>query len=275
MACKQDSGNFDFFNDIENYIEKEKEIQSDEELSQPSENCKSISQYLYKLKNPERVNGICENFTKLYKSLANFNGERITKNINDSDWGFLNYWLNYKFKEIKINENICIKNFYDSIETYFNDIFQDGFAMGKMYDIKNDDFNNIKALYFLYNKYITLHNILSKPLKEEEKVELDTRNDCYVDYIKARASCIRNENKYCEKLKDFKSKYEALFSLQEGKNQEFNNNFKKLPDDSDVLELLNTILFEENFHSIITIPIILSIFGMILLLFIFYKVKRN
>ncbi|KMZ77214.1 hypothetical protein PVIIG_05593 [Plasmodium vivax India VII] len=195
--------------------------------------CNSFSHSERKIKNPNISKGICEDFTKLYKSLANFEGVSSTNTLNKNDWGVLNYWLNYKFKEIKINESICINDFYDTIEPYFNHIFQDGLAMDKIYNIKNDDFNNMKALYFLYKKYSKLHNILCNTSEQKEEVTLDSTNDCFVDYIKARSSCIGKNNPYCKKLEKFKSKYQELFSIQGIKKEDFNNNFKKLPEDSD------------------------------------------
>ncbi|SCA60557.1 hypothetical protein PVC01_000082500 [Plasmodium vivax] len=271
MACPEDPGNYDFFNNIENYIKKEKEIQTADQLPQPLVDCKSFSQSTHKSYNSEIVKGICEDFTKLYKSVANFKGDSTMISSNNNDWGFLNYWLNYKLKENKINENICIKTFYDSMEPHFSNNYNSPLSIKKIYDIQYDDYNNMKALYFLYEKYIKLHNILSPTTQQEYTGALDSSNDCFVDYIKAKAPCIDKHSSYCEKLNNFKSTYEKLFSIQGSKKQEFNNNFKQLPEDSKVSELLSTILFDENFHSIVTIPLILSIFGLILLIFLFYK----
>ncbi|KMZ95000.1 hypothetical protein PVMG_05761 [Plasmodium vivax Mauritania I] len=241
---------YEFFEDIDNYINYEEKIQGTA-TQDITECCTSLMRGGVTLRNSEIGKNICENFLKLYKKLPNGN------EYKEKNWGFLNYWLNFELG--KVNKNICVKNFYDDMESQCHGNFQGLVTDDRMYNVKKDDLIKMNLLYGLYENYKKLDNILSTNQQGKSDLLSEYSNKFCSYYVEANYLCNYEDNKFCEQLQSFKTKYEGLYSKLNGKSPEYSNNFIKLS------ECKNT--------NVISTALIGTTVGLVPLLVGIYKVK--
>ncbi|KMZ77310.1 hypothetical protein PVIIG_06118 [Plasmodium vivax India VII] len=176
------------------------------------------------------------------------------------DSNFVNYWLNYKIRESKLNGSVCVNKFSQGMEQQCVETLKLNYSSDFIYHIDEEDFQKMKLLYILYENYSILNKLINNSTSEEPKLLLDPSNNCYDNYKKARNMCYDKNNKFCQKLEKFKSKYEALYTILETKDEEFSKNFKRLPED-------------EN-SKIISTATIGSVVGLIPLFGVLYRVSK-
>ncbi|GAB69840.1 hypothetical protein PCYB_005890 [Plasmodium cynomolgi strain B] len=130
------------------------------------------------------------------------------------------------------NESLCIKNIYDNIGDHFQHTNFYKKIFNLIYDINKDDLDKMNKLYSLYENYSKLNTIIDSNQDLDKQQLLTLSTACCTDYIKASYICNggnnKNNNKFCEKLKAFKSKYEELYNKVDTNGFEISANFKKL-----------------------------------------------
>ncbi|KMZ95086.1 hypothetical protein PVMG_05613 [Plasmodium vivax Mauritania I] len=222
MSClpeiKEDS--YNFFEGIDNYRNYEEEIKTTA-TANITQCCTSFTSGWNKLLDTEMKKNICENFFKLYKKLTKVNVFDV------KDWGFLNYWLNFKIGQFN-NNNICVKEFYNHMESQCVDIIESLLYKDLIYNIKEEDLNKMNLLYGLHENYRTVNNIISNNQQDKLDLLLETSTKCCSDYIYANYLCNDKENKFCTELKNFKTTYEKLYNQLGEKSPEYSNNFIQL-----------------------------------------------
>ncbi|GAB69938.1 hypothetical protein PCYB_006870, partial [Plasmodium cynomolgi strain B] len=163
------------------------------------------------------MKNICEQFLKLYMSLTNI--------------------INNKKKVLKHNINVCVDYFYNAIESQCESTIDNHLLPDLIYNIEEDLLNNIDKLYNLYAKYTKLNTIINSRSETNKHQLLSLSTKCCTDYIEASYICNpgnnKNNNKFCEKLTPFKSKYEELYDQVGTNGFEFSANFKKLTECGD------------------------------------------
>ncbi|KMZ88790.1 hypothetical protein PVBG_05702 [Plasmodium vivax Brazil I] len=209
-----------FFDDIDNYTNYEEKIKSNTTNVKITECCTSFMKGGQTLKNTEKSKDICVNFLKLYEILPN------VKENNAKDWGFLNYWLNFELD--KVNKNICVKNFYDDMESHCDREINVLVTDDRVYNVKKDDLNKMNLLYGLYENYKKLDNILSTNQQGKSDLLSEYSNKFCSYYVEANYLCNYEDNKFCTHLQNFKTKYEGLYDTVDGKDPEYSKNFIKL-----------------------------------------------
>ncbi|SCA60010.1 VIR protein [Plasmodium vivax] len=263
--CSQDSDeeSYEFFEKIENYIEKAKSVESTTEYSKADSGCYSfvVTSGSY-FTDKERAKIICKQFIKLYDSLDD------CKSTSNSDphrkcSKFLNYWINFKLGEIMQNDDESFCNVYNGIESQFTGRSENNLNLCVTYHIDKDELDKMNILYSLYDKYTDLDTILKKISKEHKQSLLTHSSACCIDYIKASYICNPDNNnnningKFCEKLKAFQSKYDKLYEEAAGKGSDYSKNFIRLSECGN--------------NKIITTAVTGSIVGLIPLLGVLYK----
>ncbi|VUZ99935.1 PIR protein [Plasmodium vivax] len=259
MSCSSRIGvpNYDFFDNIPTYLINVEKANKDASELNTDDNCVSFSKQ-HTINNTDIGKQICEQFIKLCKQLPNIKNYNITDPNYRKDWDFLSYWLNFKLEKSKLNGTICPKKFYDGMENHcINTLLRFVTSTNLIYNINDEDISRMNVLYILHGNYSQLDKIIndSTPPKPESLLELSST--CSDNYIKAKYMCYGNYNKFCEKLKDFKTKYDNLFKTAESKGEKYTNNFKKLTDYDNI--------------NIISTTVIGSAVGLIPLLGILYK----
>ncbi|KMZ77011.1 hypothetical protein PVIIG_06541 [Plasmodium vivax India VII] len=100
-----------------------------------------------------------------------------------------------------------------------------------MFNIFEEDLKKMKLLHSLYTNYSKLNSILSNTSPKIQQSLLEPSSDFYDNYKKARNMCFGENNKFCQKLENFKSKYQSAYVKVHEKVEEFSKNFKPLPED--------------------------------------------
>ncbi|KNA01704.1 hypothetical protein PVNG_04730 [Plasmodium vivax North Korean] len=252
--------NYDFFDIIDDYIKDGEVISNDKVPSEKLINCISFSHVYTKEVNSDIGKDICEQFLKLYTSIPNLKDNNRNYENYKKDWNFVNYWLNDKIRESQLNGTICAKYFSEGLEHHCTYTFNFVDISDFIYHIVEEDFKKMKLLYSLYTNYSKLNSILSNTSPKVQQSLLEPSSDFYDNYKKARNMCFGRNNKFCQKLENFKSKYESSYIKVHEKGEKFSKNFKPLPED-------------EN-SNIISTATIGSIVGLIPLFGVLYKVRK-
>ncbi|KMZ89791.1 hypothetical protein PVMG_06059 [Plasmodium vivax Mauritania I] len=209
-------GEYEFFKDIENYLEKFKVAQGAEALSKAERVCNSSKKsYGSYFKDEETAESICKQFIKIYNSLLN---DLKCISEGDSNYNkcskFLNYWVNYKLTENMKNERNSVCFVYNILEGQIT--HSDGYSilLDFIYDINKDDLYKMNILYRLYKNYTELYTILDNTSGGVKETSLSLSTACCKDYLEARYICDTSKNnsnnQFCNKLNDFVTKYNEL-----------------------------------------------------------------
>ncbi|VUZ93678.1 PIR protein [Plasmodium vivax] len=263
MGCddKIESDSYDFFEDIENYINKVNSAQNNGATIDNPSDCDNFSTSSQsKFTNSTIAKNTCVELVKLYKSINSLK-EMLTGNPNyKNDCRFFNYWVNFKITKSRSNEYHCVSDLYNAIESHCYIDFPNRLDVSVIYDIKKDDLYKMNILYNLYENYIKLKNIIDTDSRLEKQSLLPHSTACCTDYIEAKYICNggnNNSSTFCKKLRTFESKYEQLYQKFNEKTSEFSDDLIKLS------ECPNT--------KIITTAVTGSIIGLIPLFGVLYK----
>ncbi|SBT56839.1 PIR Superfamily Protein [Plasmodium ovale wallikeri] len=149
---------------------------------------------------------MCKTFVYLIEKLLD-RSIRPTAN-DDYDMDYLNYWLN---KEINIidSNNICKQNFFKNLRAQNNE--NDNFRKlnSKIYDIKEDELEDMNTLYTLYKKYNEINKTIKKSNSNKEVI-IEYAKECASKYTTVKRKCSGESTIFCKKLTNFKKKYEEI-----------------------------------------------------------------
>ncbi|CAI7718641.1 PIR protein [Plasmodium vivax] len=227
--------NYEFFENIEEYIKKAKSAETTNASSNAVTKCKSFMvAYGSRFKAEETARTICEHFINLYNSLnepkCNLNSDPKNKKCCK----FLKYWVNSKLSKSMKNETQCVHSIYNGLESQITG--PDGFIIDLEFkdDINKDDLNKMNILYRLHKIYTDINGILENDSEDVKKTLSSLSTACCTDYLVANYMCNggngddSNNSQFCIQLKKFKTTYEKLYNTVDGKGPEYSKNFIKL-----------------------------------------------
>ncbi|KMZ96479.1 hypothetical protein PVNG_05832 [Plasmodium vivax North Korean] len=262
MDCppKIENDSYNFLDNVDEYVQASEKINSVNLKPNDNNDCANFSNQHAK-SFTEIGKNICEQFLKLYKSLPNIKNYIVDGTCSKKDCGFLNYWLNFELK--KHNQNTCVNEFHNGIESQCDNTISNVLPVGVIFNIREDHLYKIDKLYNLYSKYNKLNTIIeSAPEKDKQEI-LTLSTQCCADYNDVSYICKdgnANSSIFCNKLNNFKTKYEELKNKVDRDKSEFSDCFKSLS------ECPNT--------KIISTAVTGSIIGLIPLLGVLYKVSE-
>ncbi|SBT01231.1 PIR Superfamily Protein [Plasmodium ovale curtisi] len=149
---------------------------------------------------------LCNKFVYLIDTLSKRN-EGSTFNA-DYDIDYLNYWLNSRIHEIDPG-SICKKVFFKNF--IVDNITKENLnkLKGKIHDIEESELKKMDALYTLHKFYNKIDKIISSSESNKEDV-IQQAHNCVEMYKTVKDKCPDNRTKFCNKLKSFQQKYEAI-----------------------------------------------------------------
>ncbi|EDL42663.1 variable surface protein Vir30, putative [Plasmodium vivax] len=251
---------YDFFDNISNYMKDGKSIEDTVRSVDASKYCDSFSSATAsQLGDKENAKYICEIFTKLCNHFPNCKKQEQNTSYKQN-CGLLNYWLNMKLNDDKINGKTCVLEIENTIQSQCSDIFEFNFdSLNFLYDIKKEELHKMNILYSLYQNYSKLKNIIENKSGPEKTSLLPHSTACCADYNKAKYICSDDNNKitFCKKLVTFESKYDELYNTFKGKKSEFSDDLIKLSECTD--------------NKIITTAVTGTVVGLIPLFGVLYK----
>ncbi|KNA02250.1 hypothetical protein PVNG_04481 [Plasmodium vivax North Korean] len=255
---------YDFFENIDRYIENGKSIADIIEMDKSPKYCDSFTEKWGNISGSKEIaKKFCIHFISLYKYLSEGkNNYRDNANYKN-DFGFLNYWVNWKIQKGEFKEDTSVSDFRGYMDSHVLHYFHYDLSKDLIYDIDKEDLNNMNRLFNLYEKYTKLNDIINDELGIDKQSLLSVTTECCTDYIKASNICNPDNNninsRFCEKLTAFQSKYGKLYDEVARKEPHFSDNFIRLS------ECGNTKIMSNKFLG--------SMVGIIPLFGILYKVK--
>ncbi|SCO74582.1 Plasmodium variant antigen protein Cir/Yir/Bir, putative [Plasmodium vivax] len=233
MESADESNEYDFFSDFDNYREKEESIETSVFVKDYTEGCNFISND-YILKKINSISKVCVHFKIFFSKLISALSSDSSKSYENKDASFMNYWLNIQFQKDTMNTTYNINRFYNELKTKDDKFDKNKILNNKLQKIDDGELNNMKELYELYKENNKIYNYLTSG---DEKVCTSCSNCtemCIEKYKKNIKRCPNNKTKFCKALYKFKELYEGYF------NQDYMNRCSvdvgKLPSYSDVTD---------------------------------------
>ncbi|SBT74303.1 Plasmodium vivax Vir protein, putative [Plasmodium ovale] len=157
---------------------------------------KEYTQYIVKL---------CKhfvNFSELYNVLG-----RISGNNKHKACGIINYWINSDIRDI--NNQILDLDFYSSLTEKINSNLNITGCSLNLRKIKNEEFDNLKTLYELYNHFYKMNGkIKTTPTSNTCEHYCTHQKNCINVYNTNIEKCFNNRNsKFCKELQNFSDKF--------------------------------------------------------------------
>ncbi|KMZ76603.1 hypothetical protein PVIIG_05785 [Plasmodium vivax India VII] len=256
-----DKESYEFFENIEKYIENAKSAESTPTSSKAQSECNSFVQFFGSdFKNTTRAKIICEHFIKLYDSLTELKSNSNSDTNYNKSSQFLNYWINSKLSESMLNEDDSVCDVYNSLESRITDSDGHHIFLNFIYNINKVDLKKMNILYSLYEKYTDLYTILKNNSKVDTESTFRYSNKCFNDYYNAISMCNGEKNKFFEELEKYKEKYETLYELLEKRRGDYYTSFVRLTNGKN--------------NNMVTTSVIGTTVGLIPLFGFLYKVRE-
>ncbi|CAI7719069.1 Plasmodium vivax Vir protein, putative [Plasmodium vivax] len=241
---------YNFFENIERYIEHGKSIEDIIDMDKSPTYCDSFTEQWGNISGSKEIaKNICIRFISLYKYLSEGkNNYRDNANYKN-DCGFLNYWVNWKIQKGEFKEDTSVSDFRGYIDSHVLHVMGYYVAEDLIYDIDKDELNKMNNLFNLYEKYSKLNDLINDESGLDKQSLLSVSTECCIDYIKASNICnpdYNNNNninsKFCEKLKNFESEYEKLYKKDGEIGSDISDNFIRLSECGNTKIMSNKLL---------------------------------
>ncbi|SBT02110.1 PIR Superfamily Protein [Plasmodium ovale curtisi] len=197
---------FESFKDYKTY-EQEMKVMFTRDTDKPT--CETHSWGSKKF-GDDSANNICIKFKILCEVIKSKKRGSEPRILDHTDYAFLNYWLNSLSKKTTSSHNLTVYMFQDtfsSIEEYFVNY---GMLNKKLYDIKNEDFNNMVLLSDLYDNIAQI--FYDTRALDDKKISCIKYFQKYINtYKQGIIKCPHDNTSFCKALKHFKKDYEQKF----------------------------------------------------------------
>ncbi|SBT73082.1 PIR protein [Plasmodium ovale] len=212
--------NYEFFNSIDEYIKYDELTEKNGSNDIPGLNYNFIN--TFNVPKFDNLKKLSNKFIYLVDALNKRN--KGSPFNDDTDFDYLNYWLNARIHEID-DEDTCKKLFFQHLRSAHGRIHNSSKLSSGIYDIEAKDLNDMNTIYGLYKNFKELNDKIKERNSKQDVCMTYARN-CVKGYQKLKNKCTGNKAKFCDILTNFKNKYEKIdlckYSL-EGKTK------KKLP----------------------------------------------
>ncbi|SBT55764.1 PIR Superfamily Protein [Plasmodium ovale wallikeri] len=204
---------YSFFESFKDYKIYEKEM--DVKLSGGNHNTKCDSYISDDLKfGTETAKDICLKFKILYNIIEQKRRQK-GKYVDDKDFAYLNYWLNSLSRNTTSSNSVTFKEFQMNMDRV-EDIFTTVPLNGKLYEIKNDDFNNMILLNELQKEHGQIYSSMSTRMDEIDLPCIKYFQKFINTYEICITKCPDNDTSFCKALEHFKGEYEKIFLGEQG-----------------------------------------------------------
>ncbi|KMZ91101.1 hypothetical protein PVMG_04873 [Plasmodium vivax Mauritania I] len=200
LIIKIDS--YKFFNGIEKYIKDAEKLDSHGDLTEFESSCNSASKYHHAI--DSKI--ICQKFQYLYKLLSTKESSQ-TQSLDEKDYDFINFWLNYALKDFRSNDPGIVKKIFEDVLKNGTKVKTDSQLQNKICYINDDIYNNMDIVFTLYYNYDKIYKDNTVVCNDKESCEVYTKQ-CLEKYKQGIYQCPENDNVFCNKLHDLKNKYE-------------------------------------------------------------------
>ncbi|SBT51633.1 PIR Superfamily Protein [Plasmodium ovale wallikeri] len=238
---KSDIVCYSFFKEFKEYKEYEGAMNHVFSRDKLNTNCDSYLNDVQKF-GTEKANDVCVKFKILCKLIESKKKGPETRKLDHKDYAFLNYWLNSKLRNGDTSNKLTVQEFQSQINEYEYEFWGVTFDK-KLYDIKDEDFNNMILLSDLYDYMAQNFHSISK--LGEKKTPCIGYFEKYINtYKQGIIQCPHDDTSFCKALTHFKGDYERKILGVDGISEKcMDRENLLLPTYGDVsLERKNTIV---------------------------------
>ncbi|SBT78576.1 PIR protein [Plasmodium ovale] len=200
---------YSFFDNFINYKGYEIEMEQTILGGKDKTKCDSFTRDNRKF-GDETANSICVKFKILCNVIESKKKPNPTK-LDDRDFAYINYWLNGKLRNTTISNKLTAYHFQDTMTNYENDLFKYSKLDKKLYDITEDDYQNIKLLEYLYLNYYEKFTKISRLTEEKKILCFEYVKELFDTYKKGIIQCPHDNSNFCKALEHFKRKYNKIY----------------------------------------------------------------
>ncbi|SBT02336.1 PIR Superfamily Protein, partial [Plasmodium ovale curtisi] len=158
----------------------------------------------------DSANNICVKFKILCNVIESKKRPNSTK-LDDRDFAYINYWLNGRLRNTTISNKLTAYDFQDTMTTYESDLFTYHNLDKKLYDIVEDDYQNMKLLEYLHLNYFGNFTKITTLTKEKKIQCFEHVKELFDTYKNGIIQCPVDNSNFCKALKHFKGEYEKLY----------------------------------------------------------------
>ncbi|SBS81969.1 PIR Superfamily Protein [Plasmodium ovale curtisi] len=195
---------YSFFNDYKKYKNYETAMKQAFSQNKHETECDSFLTYI-QISDSESAKNICVKFKYLHNFIISRKKEPEDTKLNDMDFAYLNYWLNGELRNTTISHNITVHEFRETMSDHEEGFVYEAFNRN-IYDIKDEDFNNMNLLNELQIKY---GELFANPTTIMEGIIpcIEYFEKCINIYKECIIKCPHDDTSFCKALKNFKEEY--------------------------------------------------------------------
>ncbi|SBS99487.1 PIR Superfamily Protein [Plasmodium ovale curtisi] len=200
---------YSFFEMFQEYKKYESYI--DTKFSEIKQNAKCDS-YLHDHREfgTDSANNICVKFKILRNYIESKKKPNLTK-LDDKDFSYINYWLNGRLKNSSVSDKLTVEDFQDTMSNTEDDLFTYPNLDKKLYDIGEDDYQNMKLLEHLHVNYFRNFTEISTLTKEKKILCFEHVKELFDTYKKGIIQCPHDNSNFCKALEHFKREYNKIY----------------------------------------------------------------
>ncbi|VUZ99376.1 PIR protein [Plasmodium vivax] len=205
MTCPESiKENYDFFSKILIYKTHANDMENNDVLGKYDVGCSKM-QYEEAFRRITFSNMPCEKFKYLFSLKTNIHPD--ISNVDDY-YNYINFWLNYNISGKNSDYTVSVKEFYHTLQKHDSNFDNEKKLECKLYNINNDDFENMCILNNLYSNYNNIFKDKQVVCAERASC-LQYSKACYREYRRGLIKCL-NKNIDCYKaLNHFKNMYKT------------------------------------------------------------------
>ncbi|CAI7722620.1 hypothetical protein, conserved [Plasmodium vivax] len=214
---------------------------------------------------------VCKKFNKLISSLCSSELEMASdKQLNSSDYKYLNFWANFELNGERIIDNSSIESFGHNIQNKLQECINNDKLKKALGYINNEDYTRIIILDYLYKNYYEMHEIIYSTTDVDIEKCLEYSKNCITKYKDAIRNNSGRKHDFYDALMKFKRTYEELASKAFKKNPSYVSYIAKIPEDPNTTELTFYTIGDKR-NKIILISLFGSVIAVVLVLIYFYR----
>ncbi|SBS99496.1 PIR protein [Plasmodium ovale] len=197
---------YSFFNEFKTYVQYDTHVENNYGKEKFNNTCHAFLTDI-SISSTETANHICKKFKNFYKFIFLIRENQGRGSLDDADFAYLNYWINTKLRNNRHKHNITVKKFHQNMS--FSESEFAGYDMfeGKLFDIRENDFQNIELLINLENQYVKIYqNVISREGKE--KISCSEYYKAFADKYKEGIRICPDDTNFCNSLNIYQKKYE-------------------------------------------------------------------
>ncbi|SBT54581.1 PIR Superfamily Protein [Plasmodium ovale wallikeri] len=264
-----ESNIYSFFKEIKNYKINENGMEKNFLEGKHNTTCNSFAKNI-KISRTEDAKDICKKF-KCLKNLISTKGQSSSHPLGSNDFLFLNYWLNSKLRNNTINHGMTVEEFEDYLNTHENNFYTSNKFEGKLYDIDENDLENMNLLNVLYIQNSEIYGIIESLEEGKKKPCLEHFQKSIDTYKKGIIKCPLDDANFCNALKQFQRKYNQISATENVEKKCIDKDSLHLPTYEEVLIEYITLYQKDHEKNIMSGTILAPTFAALFILIFIYS----